>query len=172
MNSVINKTGVTEPEKSCCFSGHRIVRHEDREIIIRNLPVLLEELYANGINTFISGGALGFDTIAADEVIRLRRRHPDVRLILALPCKEQAARWTDTQKTQYDNMLSSADDVLYISERYLPGCMQKRNRFMVDNCMTIIVYIQSASSGTGYTTKYALDNERNIINILTEIKNK
>lgn len=158
-----------DPKKSCCFSGHRIIRYEDKDLISHNLPVLLERLYQEGINTFIAGGALGFDTIAAFEVIKLRNKYSDVRLILALPCKNQAAKWGSVQKKQYSEILNSADEVLYISENYLPGCMQKRNRFMVDNCATVIVYIQNASSGTGYTTKYALANEREVINIISEL---
>lgn len=180
MNSQVNITNsnskiksksdcIIDPKNSCCFSGHRIIRHDDKDIIRHNLPVLLERLYQNGINTFIAGGALGFDTIAAFEVIKLRNKYGDVRLILALPCKDQASKWTAVQKSQYNKILNSADEVLYISENYLPGCMQKRNRFMVDISMTVIVYIQNASSGTGYTTKYALDNEREVINVITDM---
>lgn len=180
MNSRINITNlnienkdkascIIDPQKTCCFSGHRIIRRKDKGIISHNLPRLLEKLYQDGINTFIAGGALGFDTIAAAEVINLRNKYSDVRLILALPCKDQTAKWSAEQKKQYAEILNSADDILYVSENYLPGCMQKRNRFMVDNCMTVIIYLHNVSSGTGYTTKYALDSERKVINILTEM---
>lgn len=175
MNSKINTTNLNsenknlyiDPQKSCCFTGHRIIRSEDVSAINHNLPILLKELYKGGINTFIAGGALGFDTIAALEVIKFKAAHNDVRLILALPCKNQTAKWNYSQKQQYAQVLNSADEVIYISDAYLPGCMQKRNRFMVDNSNTVIVYIHNASSGTGYTAKYALDKERRVINILT-----
>ena len=167
--NVYNSAGFIDPQKSCCFSGHRIIRNEDIDVIVRNLPILLDKFHKSGINTFIAGGALGFDTLAAQEVINLREKHNDVRLILALPCRNQDLKWTDYQKNQYSAILDAADEILYISESYLPGCMQKRNRFMVDNCMTLVVYIQNASSGTGYTTKYALDKERRVINIISDM---
>ena len=33
-----------------------------------------------GVTTFRSGGALGFDTLAAQAVLRARRAHPEARL--------------------------------------------------------------------------------------------
>lgn len=181
MNSQINISNSNNKNKSnadctidsktsCCFSGHRAVSNGDKAIISRNLPPLLERLYLeSGIRTFISGGALGFDTIAANEVIKLKNKYSDARLVLALPCRNQSERWNSSQKMQYDSILNSADEILYVSENYTPHCMHKRNRFMVDSSSTVVVYIQNASSGTGYTTKYALDNERKVINILTDI---
>lgn len=181
MNSQINTTNSNIKNKStadcaidsktaCCFSGHRAIASSDKTIIERNFPPLLEKLYLkNGIRTFISGGALGFDTIAANEVIKFKNKYSDAQLVLALPCRNQSEKWNYAQKMQYDSILNSADEILYVSENYTPHCMHKRNRFMVDNSSTIVVYIQNASSGTGYTTKYALDNERNVINILADI---
>lgn len=155
-------------KNTCCFSGHRIVKSEDIDNIINNLDRILETLYNNGITNFISGGALGFDTLAAESVIKLRSQYSDIKLILALPCKDQASKWNKIQKTQYTKLLGSADEVVYVSDNYTPECMHKRNRFMVDNSSVIIVYILSMSSGTAYTTNYALDSGHcRIINVLT-----
>ena len=63
---------------TCCFTGHRII--EERHLLL--LPGLLEaalrELIADGYYTFAAGGALGFDTLAAETVLSLQREfsHP------------------------------------------------------------------------------------------------
>ena len=155
-------------KNTCCFSGHRIVKSQDYDNILANLDKILETLYNTGITNFISGGALGFDTLAAESVIKLRSKYSNIRLILALPCKDQACKWNKIQKNQYTKLLGSADEVIYVSESYTPECMHKRNRFMVDNSSAVIVYILSMSSGTAYTTNYALDSGHcRIINVLT-----
>ena len=77
-------------KNTCCFSGHRIVKSQDYDNILANLDKILETLYNKGITNFISGGALGFDTLAAESVIKLRSKYSNIRLILALPCKDQA----------------------------------------------------------------------------------
>ena len=46
-----------------------------------------------GINTFISGGALGVDQWAAEAVVLLREEHPDIKLIIARPFPSQADKW-------------------------------------------------------------------------------
>jgi len=85
------------------------------------------------VRYFGAGGARGFDTIAAQAVLTLREEYPDIRLILVLPCKTQAGDWSEGDKITYRRILSQADKVVYTSERYERGCMQKRNRHLVDN---------------------------------------
>ncbi len=38
-----------------------------------------------GVNTFIDGGALGFDTIAAETVIEMREKYQNIKLVMYLP---------------------------------------------------------------------------------------
>ena len=59
-------------KNTCCFSGHRIVKSQDYDNILANLDKILETLYNKGITNFISGGALGFDTLAAESVINIQ----------------------------------------------------------------------------------------------------
>ena len=138
-------------KNTCCFSGHRIVKSQDYDNILANLDKILETLYNKGITNYISGGALGFDTLAAESVIKLRSKYSNIRLILALPCKDQACKWNKIQKNQYTKLLGSADEVIYVSESYTPECMHKRNRFMVDNSSAVIVCFIFMASGTAFT---------------------
>ncbi len=102
-------------------------------------------------------GAIGFDTIAAQTVIRLRREFPNIRLVLALPCSPeyQTRNWTAQQKNEYQEILSRADEVRVLSDKYKSGCMFTRNRHMVDNSSTLIYYLRSDKGDTKYTVDYA-----------------
>ena len=57
-------------EHHCCFTGHRKLS----KAVLNALPEILDRrvngLYSEGIHTFYAGGALGFDTLAAEAVIR------------------------------------------------------------------------------------------------------
>ena len=77
----------------CCFTGHRTFSPAVATELIARLEPVLERLYAAGVRDFRTGGALGFDTLAALRVIALRDRHPDCTLSLILPCRDQANRW-------------------------------------------------------------------------------
>lgn len=152
---------------TCCFTGHRLIRTCDKEVLIKNLNKNILELISKGVFTFITGGALGFDTLAAETLFEIREnKFPHIRVILALPCKNQDELWQEKDKERYRKILAKADDIIYLSESYSPYCMHKRNRFMVDSSRYCIFYLYNNRSGTYKTVKYALEKNLNIINIL------
>lgn len=143
--------------KTVCFSGHRVL-HDSKSDIENRLEAAVRECIADGSEVFITGGAIGFDTLAAWTVIRLRKEYPQIRLVLALPCpqEEQTLKWTQKQKAEYQEILSQADEVKILSDKYTSGCMLARNRYMVDNSGCLICYLRhKGRSGTYFTVNYA-----------------
>ncbi len=156
-------------KETCFFTGHRIIRNEHKSIMIENLNCAIKVLTQKGITHFITGGALGFDTLAANSVIDARKDNPQIKLILALPCKNQTNGWKQKDIVEYQRLLSLADKIIYVSEEYYNGCMQKRNRYMADNSSHCIFYMTSPRGGTAYTVKYAIEKDLELHNIM--IKN-
>lgn len=157
---------MTDRNISCCFTGHRIIRTSDRETILNNLSDIIKQLANDGILNYISGGALGFDTLAAKAVITEREQNPAIRLSLTLPCREQTRGWRKKDIDEYKRILSLADEVTYLSDEYYDGCMQKRNRRMVESSTHCIFYMTSPRGGTAYTVKYAIENDLYMHNIM------
>ena len=79
--------------KTVCFTGHRELPADDLPEISKHLEDALITLIEQGYHYFGAGGALGFDTLAAQSVLRLRERYPQIRLILVLPCLNQTRGW-------------------------------------------------------------------------------
>lgn len=158
-----------DKNKCCCFTGHRAVSNIHKERLVANLPKIIKGLINDGITDFITGGALGFDTLAAEAVLKLKKEFPVVRLILALPCRNQTKGWNKSQISTYEEILNRADEVIYISGEYTPECMHKRNRFMVDSSAHCVFFMTSPRGGTAYTVKYALESDINMINAMTDI---
>ena len=62
-----------DKSKTCFFTGHRKIAQSKIEIVKAQLAENIEKMITEyGVNTFIDGGALGFDTIAAETVIEMR----------------------------------------------------------------------------------------------------
>ena len=62
-----------EKMKTCFFTGHRRITDNKLEDIKRKLTENIENLIINyDVKNFISGGALGFDTIAAEAVYEIK----------------------------------------------------------------------------------------------------
>lgn len=160
-----------DKSSTACFTGHRIIPPDHRPALTRLLDEKLQALYDAGFRTFISGGALGFDTLAAERVASLQCRHPDVHLVLAMPCADQDARWKPAERAQFRRMRYLADQVRVLSPFYYEGCMQARNRFMVDNAALCICYFCHAGGGTQYTVGYALRQQVPIDNLFQDMEN-
>ena len=100
---------------SCCFTGHRQIASDDFLVLQKRLQKAIKYFIKQDVTDFYAGGALGFDTLAAQAVLKARRFHPQVRLILALPCHDQDARWKEADRRLYASILQKADQVVYLS---------------------------------------------------------
>lgn len=152
-------------EKTCCFTGHRQLPEGQKMEIMVKLENTIVSLIHSGYLYFGAGGALGFDTLAAQAVLRLRRSYPQIKLILVLPCTSQADRWASVDAKTYQEILEQADKVVYTSQKYTSGCMFKRNRHLVDHSSACVCYLTKRSGGTAYTVEYAKKHGLKIFNI-------
>lgn len=152
-------------QKICSFSGHRSIPASQLPQLTKHLEAELLQLIRYGFTEFRAGGALGFDTLAAQTVLRLREQRPQIRLVLYLPCKTQANRWTQEQQAVYQDIMKRADDCIFTSESYCPGCMHKRNRALVDGSHLLLCYLAKPTGGTAYTVQYAQKNSVACLNL-------
>lgn len=157
---------------TCCFTGHRPqslpfgFNEEDvrckalKQLLLENIVELTER---HGITRYISGLALGIDQIASEIVLMLKKMYPEITLEGAIPCKTQAIKWTEVQRKRYENIISGCDITTVLSDEYYDGCMQARNRYMVDKSDYILGVWDGRTGGTGSTIKYAQSKGKQII---------
>ena len=141
-----------------------MTKHSIRNVV-STLESELVKLIENGYCYFGAGGALGFDTVAVQTVLHLKEKYPHIKLILVLPCVDQAKSWSYEDKVVYENIKQKADKVVYTSKEYTRGCMHKRNRQLVDNSSVCICYLTENKGGTFYTVNYANTKQLKIVNV-------
>lgn len=164
-NTKERKKVMDNEKMACCFSGHRRLPWESMEKIQKELSMVIDEYIKKGYYEFISGGALGFDLLAARMIVEKRRSDKRIRLIMILPCRDQHVRWSWRDIKEYEDILALADEVRYVCESYCTGCMHLRNKVMVDNSRVLIAYHTDSRGGTAYTVSYAKEKKREIINV-------
>lgn len=153
-------------EKTVCFTGHRAIPEAMRAEVLSKLYSTVARLILDGYTDFICGGAVGFDTVAAQCVLQMKERFPDIKLTLALPCRDQTIKWENLHDlTAYKEILGAADSVHYMQTFYTSGCMHERNRWMVDHSSICISYLTSKKGGTFYTCNYANKCGLQVINV-------
>lgn len=157
--------------KTCCFTGHRNLSLEEKIKISMCLQTTIIELIQEGVEVFITGGALGFDTLSAKVVLQAKKKYPHIKLKLILPCVEQYKGWSEKNRLTYAKIFAKADEREYTAQNYFRGCMHIRNRRMVDESAYCICYLRSDNGGTAYTVKYAQENGLKILNLYKPYKN-
>ena len=156
-------------EKTCCFTGHRKLPEEQLPQLKQALFKVIVRLASQGVTRFACGGALGFDTLAAQMVLVVKETFPQIQLLLVLPCKTQDKYWSKEDQKIYREILARADRVVFVSETYIQGCMQKRNRLLVEGSSVCVCYCTKKQGGTVYTVGYAQQKGLNLINLAEEI---
>ncbi|MEG0765110.1 MAG: SLOG family protein, partial [Pseudoflavonifractor sp.] len=104
-------------ESTCCFTGHRpdkLPWHDDEQDprcvdLKRRMAAALEDAYGAGMRHFICGMALGADFYFCEAALALRCTHPDVTIEAAIPCEEQAERWTERDRNRYFALVCACD---------------------------------------------------------------
>lgn len=90
----------------------------------------------------------------------------NIRLIFALPCQNQDANWDEEQKELYHNLLSEADEVICVSEKYDPLCMKQRNQYMIEHSDYCICALLHEKSGTSQTIRLARKKGLHVLNVI------
>ncbi len=151
--------------KTCCFTGHRVIEPTALKSVTIATANAIVALIDRGVDTFLSGGAVGFDLLAARLVLRAKDTYPHLKLKMVLPCRDQTARWSARDRAMYDLVLSRADEIQYTADTYHRGCMLLRNRKMADQSAFCIAYLAKSTGGTAYTVNYCRTNGVEVINV-------
>ena len=161
----------TDKKKIACFTGHRKIRGADLRHIQEKLDNIISDLIKKGVLYYMSGGAVGFDTLAAHAVLKAREFNSEVKLIMVLPCVNQDSRWSEAEKKAYRCLLDNADKIIYVSEQpYFDGCMQKRNLYLTGHSGFCVAYMTHGRSGTSQTVRFSRERGLTVINLADNIK--
>ena len=152
MDKALQLTIKTEEKiNACAFTGHREL---GEEFSPRRLTYAVKKCIEEGACVFYSGMAMGFDLLASETVLRLKKRYPHVRLVACIPCYEQEKHFSQADKKRYVDVLKKADEKVMLSDHYFKGCMQNRDRYMADRADVLIAYCKKETGGAAYTVGY------------------
>ncbi len=144
---------------TCAFTGHRLLPEDfDKNL----LEEKIEGLIQGGANEFLCGMAVGFDLLCAEIVLKLKRKH-DLKLVACIPCESQSAYYSQADKIRYDKILAACNEKIVLAPLYYNGCMQKRDRYMVERADVVFCYLAQKTGGTYYTVNYAKSSEVKIV---------
>lgn len=146
-----------------CFSGSRPTAlpwkyNEECELCQKfkeAMFAVIDRLYAAGFTHYITGLALGFDTIMTELLLQKRDEGKNIFIECAIPCQSQTTFWQVGEKTRHEAILKRVDKVTYTSQEYHGGVYKIRNKYMVDNANLLVAVQFTPSRGTATTIDLA-----------------
>lgn len=143
---------------SACFTGHRelpdSLSPEYRELV-KSADIELKNAYAAGARDFYTGGASGFDQIAGELVLRLKKIDPTVQLHILLPYEGYVGKQSTEERLQRNALFKEADELAPQFSHYFKGCFLLRDRALVEKADICIAYLRKSPSGTAWTVSFA-----------------
>ncbi len=157
---------------TCSFTGHRPSKfsfgyNENDSVCEKlkfNIRKAVESLIIKGYINFQSGLAQGVDTYCAEIVLDMKAEYPHIKLVGAIPCYEQDALWSAQAKERYNKLKCACDITHYLTKStYTKGCMQIRNRFLVESAGILLAVYDGSPGGTRNTVDYAMKLNKKLI---------
>lgn len=150
---------------ACMFIGHRYIPEEDQLFVEQQVQDLIVGLIGEGYTTFYCGSSTGFDMLCGKWVLKLKKIIPELRLILALPCRGKECVWGIQYRKIYTTFVERADDVIYIDQEYTNNCIKERNRYIVEHSDFCLCYLNQKNGATFETVQYARKKNLKVCNI-------
>ncbi|MBQ9120737.1 MAG: DUF1273 family protein [Clostridia bacterium] len=148
----------------CCVTGHRpsgfpFPREEVNPLFLHYYLKVLDDInewIGMGCDRFITGMAEGADVDFAIAVLDFKKDYHHIQLEAALPYPVQQPKKCSDYHRKREQILAKCDKVHLVSDHFYRGCMDKRNRFMVDQADVVYaIWNGKKSGGTWNTIKYA-----------------
>ena len=144
--------------RAACFTGHRELPRAGSAAFThlkRRVRAAIALAADRGVTRFYSGGAEGFDLLCGQLVLEAQRMRPQLQLMLVLPYTGHGEQFSKGDQRELARQKEAAEEVVYLSTHYFPGCMALRNRQLVADADLCIAYLTHAPSGTAQTVGFA-----------------
>ncbi len=153
--------------KTCCFFDFnqktvRFFNEQDEKCI--NLKKTLQKeienkIVKNNVTHFISGMSIGTDILAAQIVLDLKKKYPQITLECAIPFENQAAYWSEANREQYFNIAAACDKETLIQKHYTKKCILKLSYYMLKSADYAIAFWNNASDANIESIKFSKKHE-------------
>ena len=152
---------------TCCFTGHRdIPKEKEKEIAVQTAREVYRLVTEQDVRFFGVGGAVGYDTLAAKVLFRIREKaFPHIKIILVYPFDGFTSRWTPQQQGEFAALLPKYNKVVCACGTQGREAYLARNRHLVNASAYCIAYCTQPHGGTAYPVGYARAQGVRIINI-------
>jgi len=127
-----------------------------KKAIEKQLILLLED----GLEWVIISGQLGVEIWAAEVVLEMQERYPELKLAVITPFLDQQEKWNETNKELYEFILSQANYTNSITNKKYesPAQFKLKNKFFINKSDALLLVFDDEKDGS---PKYIFEEAKN-----------
>lgn len=159
-----------------CFSGPRPSKlpyggDKNAPAILeigRRLEDAVRAAVLDGKTAFLNGCMAGFDVMAGETVLRLKKEYPQIQCITVAPFRVgyfNNRNWDAEWKQRALALYRASDLAFPLYETYHKRVYYERNDFLVAHAGGLICYNTGTGGGTAYTCRAAKEKRMRIVNL-------
>ena len=149
---------------TCCITGQTNILPEAEEGILASFHDIVSQLIDKGIINFYVGGALGFDMLVTESILKLQQKEKGITIRAVIPHPNWDANWPEDKKKRQQAILEKCISIEYARPKFCKGLHLIRDKMLVNNSLHCITYCNRAIGGTAETLRYALGQGLQIYN--------
>lgn len=170
----MKRTKIYQPFR-IAVTGHRrfskIKTHNEWRLqFLDSTQRFVETLQYAGVEkdrlVFLSGCALGVDLWFATYA-----HYVGIKYELYLPFKRTIqvvkSKFTELQIDHLNTLITDAEKVVVVNQKFYPYGYQVRNKALVDNSQLLLKFYQRSRSGSANCERYALDRQHWIVDLMS-----
>ena len=136
-------------EKTCCITGpfpenlpFGYDENDQRCINLKSAirSAIEDQIRDNHITRFITTVNIGVEMLAAEEVLRLKKNNPQIKLTSVLPFEGQANDWPEPLRDRYFTIHERSDDVRTIQLRFDDTCAYNTRDYLIDRADVLLAF--------------------------------
>lgn len=168
----------TIKEKTVILTGHTLTTATGlpdrnlKNVVRTELYYCLSDCCAEGKNRFLSRLASGFELLAGEVVVELKKKFADVRLVALVPADDREQLFTRAERLRYDMLLQVADErvVTRQGDDSKSACSVYGD-LVIAGASEMIVYSNGQDTGTEAMMKKAQKKRMEMLNLFDELEN-
>lgn len=151
----------------CFFVGNRELPAYRIKMIRQQVKDTIDELMGEGIKFFFVSGEPGFETLAAEEIVRYRMHYPDsgIQLIFIPPTQEQRMEMSPQELRKAEALRWTADQVFDLTSYPELQDDKLRRKWMVECSSACVTYFSRIRDCSSDTIQYAQQRGLHIVHI-------
>ncbi len=154
-------------EKTACLIGKRNIENQQglEVFLYFKIKSTIQKAIDEGYTHFITHMKNGFDRLATQALIEIKKTQPEITIECVISCKSHNIKWNDEDTSENEHLIKQCDIITMLSKKQTTECILEHDKYMIDKSSLVIMAFNGQEKGEiAQIVNYAKSNGVKIVN--------